>query len=79
MMNLPFGITLEEYEKYYVTVDPDAIKPYLPEYRNEDGTVNGSRVHRESADLANMIRERALEEGYSILYDATMNDSLWYI
>jgi len=68
-------------EKYYVTVDPDAIKPYLPEYYNEDGSVNGSRVHRESGDIADMIRQRALEERYSILYDSSMRDSpdfRWY-
>jgi hypothetical protein len=61
-------------EKHYVTVDPDAVKPYLPEYYNEDGTVNGNRVHRESGDIADMIRQRALKEGYSILYDASMRD-----
>ncbi|KHD05510.1 hypothetical protein PN36_33280 [Candidatus Thiomargarita nelsonii] len=68
-------------EKYYVTVDPDAVKPYLPEYYNKDGTVNGNRVHRESGDIADMIRQRALKEGYSILYDASMRDSpdfYWY-
>jgi len=68
-------------EKHYVIVDPDAVKPYLPEYYNEDGTVNGNRVHRESGDIAEMIRQRALEEGYSILYDSSMRDSpdfRWY-
>jgi len=61
-------------DKYYVIVDPDAIKPYLPEYRNEDGTLNGSRVHRESGEIAEIIRKRALKEGYSVLYDASMRD-----
>ncbi|OAD22619.1 Zeta toxin [Candidatus Thiomargarita nelsonii] len=61
-------------EKYYVTVDPDAIKPYLPEYRNEDGTLNGNRVHRESGEIAEILRNRALKEGYSVLYDASMRD-----
>ncbi|MCK5523155.1 MAG: zeta toxin family protein [Thiomargarita sp.] len=61
-------------EKYYVIVDPDAIKHYLPEYRNEDGTLNGNCVHRESGEIAEIIRKRALKEGYSVLYDASMRD-----
>jgi len=68
-------------EKHYIIVDPDAVKPYLPEYYNEDGTVNGNSVHRESGEIADMIRLRALKEGYSILYDASMRDSpdfYWY-
>jgi len=68
-------------EKHYVVVDPDAVKPYLPEYYNEDETVNGNRVHRESGDIADMIRQRALKKGYSILYDSSMRDSpdfRWY-
>ncbi|MEN8220390.1 MAG: zeta toxin family protein, partial [Pseudomonadota bacterium] len=81
MIDIPADTNSEHYEKYYVVVDPDAIKPYLPEYYNDDGTLNGSRVHRESGDVADMIREMALKEGYSILYDASMKDSLqfgWY-
>jgi len=65
----------------HVHVDPDAIKPYLPEYRNPDGTVDGSIVHRESGDIAHEIFVEAMRRGHPILYDASMRDdpsASWY-
>ena len=65
----------------HVHVDPDAIKPYLPEYRRPDGTVDGSIVHRESGDIAHEIFEEAMRRGHPVLYDASMRDdpsASWY-
>lgn len=59
-----------------VTIDPDAIKELLPEFRamvvGGDGAA-AAFVHEESSMLAKTLGKLARERGYNVLYDGTAN------
>lgn len=52
----------------YITLDADAIKSELPEYKGW----NASEVHEESSDIMKQIKQIALEKGLNIIVDGTM-------
>lgn len=61
-------------EPGFVTMDADAVKEYLPEYRL--GVANGdmysaARVHEESSTVAKRIRDEAIRRGMNVIIDGT--------
>lgn len=55
-----------------VSIDPDAMKKYLPEYQDGVGTV---AVARESGDIADRMLEYAAQKRMNIVIDGTMKTS----
>lgn len=61
-----------------VTVDPDAVKALLPEYKQmvKDGNMDAAKfVHEESSALAKRISSVAQQNGYNVVYDGTGDNS----
>lgn len=52
----------------FVTIDPDAIKSMLPEYKGW----NAAQVHEESSDIGHTIRAVLLARGANIILDTTL-------
>jgi hypothetical protein len=65
----------------FVTVDPDKIRQRLPEWAQlvaMDAENAGRRTHKEAGMIAELVVEAALERGYNVLVDGTLQDSKWY-
>eukprot|EP00035_Acanthoeca_spectabilis_P031939 m.16398 g.16398 ORF g.16398 m.16398 type:complete len:309 (+) comp5044_c0_seq1:182-1108(+) len=65
----------------YVYVDPDRFKCRLPEteeYIRRDPTTAGSMTHAESAYLAEIAQEAALQQCKNVLVDGSLRDWRWY-
>lgn len=65
----------------FVTVDPDKIRQQLPEWSDlvaMDAENAGHRTHKEAGLIAELVVEAALERGYNVLVDGTLQDSKWY-
>jgi hypothetical protein len=55
-----------------ITIDPDSVKPYLPEYANGLGS---TMVARESGDIADKLMVVATKQRMNIVIDGTMKTS----
>ena len=65
----------------FVRVDPDALKGALPEaaaFMAQDRASAGTRMHKESLLLADVLTQCALAEGRNVLVDGSMRNSQWY-
>jgi hypothetical protein len=65
----------------FVTVDPDTIKGELPElapFVVADRASAGSRLHKESLLIADVLTQSALAEGRNVLVDGSMRNTQWY-
>jgi hypothetical protein len=65
----------------FVTVDPDRIKGELPElapFVAADRASAGTRLHKESLLIADVLTQSALAEGRNVLVDGSMRNTQWY-
>jgi hypothetical protein len=67
----------------YVKVDPDEVKDRLPEFAlavaNSD-KLAAARAHEESSTaIADVIKERAIEGGYNVMFDGTGKNGQKYV
>lgn len=65
----------------FVVVDPDIYKGLLPEaadFAREDAATAGTRLHKESALVAELVERAALARGHNVLSQTTFRDVGWY-
>jgi len=66
----------------FVSVDPDEIRKYLPEYKlylRENPSMAGDLTKKESGYIAEILTLAALDTGMNVLVDGSLRDSEWYI
>jgi hypothetical protein len=62
-------------------IDPDRIKKMLPEFKEavrQRARNAGDIVHKESALIADMFRQKAMQLGTNFLFDGVGSDPEWY-
>ncbi|WP_404452012.1 zeta toxin family protein [Virgibacillus necropolis] len=60
---------------FAVTVDPDHIKEYIPEYdslKNTHPTYAAALVHKESRDISDLLLKRLIKEQKDLIYESTL-------
>jgi hypothetical protein len=65
----------------FVCIDPDRIKGELPEapaFVAQHRASAGSRLHKESLLIADVLTQSALAEGRNVLVDGSMRNTQWY-
>ena len=65
----------------FVCVDPDEVKGALPEaaaFAAQDRASAGSRLHKESLLVADVVTRAAMAQGRNVLVDGSMRNALWY-
>lgn len=65
----------------FVRVDPDKIKEELPElapFVVANRATAGTRLHKESLLIADVLTQSALAEGRNVLVDGSMRNTQWY-
>ena len=66
----------------FVTINADDVKEFLPEFSQaiEKKAKNAANmVHAESISIAARIRDKAINEGYNIVYDGTGKNAAYYM
>lgn len=64
----------------YVVIDPDRIKYQLPEmseFIEHNSLTAGSRTHKESGHIAEIIQNEALRQHFPIIVDGSLRDKEW--
>ena len=65
----------------FVRIDPDDIKTALPEaaaFVAADRATAGTRLHKESLLIADVLTRAAMALGRNVLVDGSMRNTLWY-
>ncbi|MCR6108728.1 zeta toxin family protein [Salipaludibacillus agaradhaerens] len=64
-------------DENFVLVDPDNIKPHLPEYeyyQQKEPSLAAQYVHDESSDISAMLLDESINKNLAIVYDGTMKN-----